>query len=137
MLSIGPYSAVPAEKLGLSDQEWIRLSGMIRRYHECTHFVCRNLYPDLIDAVWDELVADAVGLTAAFGSFDADMEKLFLGIEEDRYIGGRLENYAEVDTDLVKKVTDVLDHFSKLIAAHPSIGPYELAILLEENKGVF
>ena len=71
---------------------------------------------------------------AAFGRFDADIEKLFLGIEKDRYTGGRLENYAEVDKNLVEKVSEALDHFSKIISENPSIEPYDLAILLEENK---
>ncbi|MBQ7586426.1 MAG: hypothetical protein IJT37_00180 [Lachnospiraceae bacterium] len=43
ILSVGPYSAVQAAKLGLSDDEWISLSDKIRRYHECTHFVCRSV----------------------------------------------------------------------------------------------
>ncbi|MBQ4482873.1 MAG: hypothetical protein II966_06530, partial [Lachnospiraceae bacterium] len=97
VLSTGPYSAIPAGRIGACDAEWITLSQKIRKYHECTHFICRRLYPDKKDAVWDELVADAVGIVAAFGKFDADMEKLFLGIEGDTYTGGRLENYADVD----------------------------------------
>lgn len=134
ILSIGPYSAIPASKLGVSDDEWISLSDKIRKHHECTHFICRNLYPEKIDAVWDELVADAVGITAAFGKFDPEMEKIFLGIEKDRYIGGRLENYTEVDTDLTEKVINALKRFSQIAVEHPKAGPYEFAVMLEEQK---
>ncbi len=133
ILSIGPYSAVPAAKLGLFDEEWIKLSGMIRKYHECTHFICRKLYPDKKDAIWDELVADAAGIVAAFGKYDPDMGKLFLGIEGDTYTGGRLENYADVDVRLTQKVSGVLDSFSSVAAEHPGTDPYELAIMLEEQ----
>ena len=67
----------------------------IRKYHECTHFVCRRLYREKKDPVWDELVADAVGLYAAFGKYDISLAELFLGIKDGRYTGGRLENYLD------------------------------------------
>lgn len=134
ILSVGPYSAVQAAKLGLSDDEWISLSDKIRRYHECTHFVCRKMYPDKVDAIWDELVADAAGIMAAFGRFDPETEKLFLGIEQDRYSKGRLENYDDVDTDLLEKIIKALDHIQRIITEHPDAGLYELVILLEEEK---
>ena len=134
VLSIGPYSAIPASKIGVSDEEWITLSGKIRKYHECTHFICRRLYPDKKDAVWDELVADAVGIVAAFGKYDADMGKRFLGIEGDTYLGGRLENYTEIDPALTEKISGVLEHFSRVAEAHPKTDPYELAIMLEDEK---
>ncbi|MBQ6575892.1 MAG: hypothetical protein IJL90_07295, partial [Lachnospiraceae bacterium] len=84
-----------------------------------------------IDAIWDELVADAVGITAAFGKYDADLEKLFLGIEGNTYTGGRLENYTDVDKALTVKICDVLDDFSKIIEMDMSRSAYELAIRLE------
>lgn len=133
VLSIGPYSAVPASKLGVPDDEWITLSSTIRKYHECTHFICRRLYPDKKEAVWDELVADAVGIYAAFNRFDPDMEKVFLGIEENTYTGGRLENYVSIDKAITQKVCNVLDRFSDIVRENAEATPYELAILLEEE----
>ena len=61
VLSEGPYSAVPAQRAGYPESEWLRLSHTIRKTHECTHVLCRRLFPDKKDAVWDELVADAAG----------------------------------------------------------------------------
>ena len=95
VLAEGPYSGVPAEKAGFAAEEWNGISGTIRLYHECTHVICRRLYPGQIDAVWDELVADAVGIFAALGYFDRSLEERFLGIENGIYTGGRLQNYAE------------------------------------------
>ena len=134
VLSIGPYSAIPAEKIGVSEDEWITLSAKIRKYHECTHFICRKLYPEKKDAIWDELVADAVGIVAAFGKYDAGMEKMFLGIDGNTYTGGRLENYTEVDAFQIHKICDVLDRFSDIIAKDISLTPYDLAIKLEDTK---
>ena len=53
------------------------------------------MFPEKIDAIWDELVADAVGIYGALGRFDPELEKLFLGIKGELYTGGRLENYVE------------------------------------------
>ena len=134
VLSIGPYSAVPAEKLGLSYEEWLALSGDIRKYHECTHFICRRLFPDKKDPVWDELVADAVGIVAAFGRYDVEKSKVFLGIEGNAYGHGRLENYADIDPNLIGKVSEALGCIADIIADHPDAAPYEIAVMLEEEK---
>ncbi len=98
VLSIGPYSGISAGQVGIPAGKWLEKSYNIRRYHECTHFICRRKYPDKKDAIWDELVADAVGIYAAFDRFDPKMEELFLGIKDGRYEGGRLENYIEAET---------------------------------------
>ena len=92
VLSRGPYSNVTAAQVSecltadgrspVSEDEWIRMSGDIRKYHELTHFVCRNLYPDKIDEIWDELVADAVGIYGATGEYSVSLEELFLGITD-------------------------------------------------------
>ncbi|MBO4267423.1 MAG: hypothetical protein J5910_09590 [Lachnospiraceae bacterium] len=142
VLSVGPYSGVSADRMGLSEDEWLPLSHTIRKHHECTHFICRRKYPDLKDAIWDELVADAVGIYAAFDHFDPQMEKIFLGIEGDHYTKGRLENYVEASSDsekLVKieemtgKIIRVLEQFEKITSDNPCPDPYDIAIMLEES----
>lgn len=97
VLSSGPYSGISAKEAGMREGEWIRKSLAIRKYHECTHFICRRLYPQKINAVWDEIVADAVGIRAAFGTYFPDLAERFLGIQNGAYIGGRLENYVAAD----------------------------------------
>ena len=140
VLSVGPYSAVSAERAGFSEEEWLVHSHAIRKAHECTHFICRRLYPELKDAVWDELVADAVGLWAAFGRFDRAMEELFLGADETGYVGGRLENYVAGEENrherldlLAQKVHRTLCRFEELLADKGALSPYDVAIRLEEE----
>ena len=139
VLSWGPYSAVPAGETGCSEEEWLRLSHTIRKAHECTHFICRRLYPELKDAVWDELTADAVGITAALGHFDRALEERFLGIREGRYIRGRLENYVpEGDRTaldaMAAKAEAVLRRFETVLAEDIG-GIYSLPARLEEEIG--
>lgn len=135
VLSIGPYSAVPAAEAGLSEEEWLTASQIIRKTHECTHFICRRLYPDKIDEIKDELVADAVGLYAAFGRYDLPLAEKFLGITGHTYTGGRLENYVESDelADTVQSVCACLALIEEMIRAAGPVKPYELAVMLEEG----
>ena len=132
VLSRGPYSGVPAAA-GLSDSEWLDRSDTIRRFHELTHVICRRLYPDDIDAVRDELIADAVGLYAAFGCFDPETEKLFLGIKDGHYVGGRLENYTSEPEKLADSVSAALDRMKNLIDARTDMEPFAVIPVLMEK----
>lgn len=95
ILSEGPYSALPAGTAGFSAGEWLRISLGIRRYHELTHFVCRKMFPELRDIVFDEVLADAIGITETMGIYDERLAGLFLfdlpGHE------GRLKNYVPAE----------------------------------------
>lgn len=114
ILSAGNYSALPACEVGLTEDEWIEKSLIIRKYHELTHFVCRSLYPDNIAPIRDEVIADMVGMIAAFDHYDPKLAKQFLGIDGDRFRrGGRLAHYVENDklpnamaaaTELIEKL---------------------------------
>lgn len=133
ILSRGPYSNAPASAAGCSEEEWLELSDTIRRYHELTHVICRRMYPDDIDPVRDEMVADAVGLYAAYGDFDPEMEKLFLGIRGDKYIGGRLENYTKEAEKIAGLISTELDLYKGMIDAHKGADPFALIPVLMEK----
>ena len=106
------------------------MSDTIRRYHELTHVICRRLYPDNIDPVQDELIADAVGLYAAYGRFDPEKEKLFLGIRGGRYIGGRLGNYTGDPETIIDLVISELDRIRFIVDAHCGAEPFALIPVL-------
>lgn len=80
LLSSGWYSGIVPENIGLSADEWTEKSITIRMYHELTHFICRSLYPKNIDVIRDEIFADMIGIIVAFGYYDTELAKLFLGI---------------------------------------------------------
>src|SRR5436309_6268496 len=69
LLSDGPYSAVPAGDLGLGEAEWRELSLVIRRDHECAHYLTRRLFGSMRNNLLDELMADYAGLVGAVGRF--------------------------------------------------------------------
>ena len=139
ILSTGPYSAVPAEDMNLSEAEWLRLSLIIRKTHELTHFICRKLFPSQVSAVWDELVADAAGLYAAFDCFEPARAERFLGIRDGLYVGGRLENYCPDGTEknlqaLSEKIHAILLRFEKLMNAPGGASLYDLILELEQRQ---
>lgn len=95
LLSSGPYSAVPADALERGGEEWERLSLIIRREHECAHYVTRRFFGVLSGRVDEELLADVAGLAAALGRYPADWALRFLA-RPNRPSDppfGRLENY--------------------------------------------
>lgn len=95
LLSGGDYSHVPARELGLSEQEWQRLSYCLRLEHESIHYLTRRLFNSMQNNLLDELIADYWGIVVATGEYRADWFLRFLGLESfPQYRqGGRLENY--------------------------------------------
>lgn len=127
ILSSGNYSNVSNidiknvtnSELDLTEEEWIEKSIIIRKYHELTHFVMRKTYPDDISFIRDELIADCIGLIAAFKKFDIRLLKLFLGIENDIYReGGRLQNYEGGDKKNIPEVLKMIDGLKKRVSKY-------------------
>lgn len=80
ILSDGPYSAVPAVDLNVPEDRWRRLSAIIRRDHECAHYLTQRLFGGMRNHLLDELVADYAGLVAALGRFEPSWFLRFLGL---------------------------------------------------------
>lgn len=89
------YSGVPATMLGLSDEDWRRLSMTIRREHEATHYFTLRFLGSAKNHLLDEFIADYMGIVAANGKYRADWFLCFMGLENYPNFrhGGRLTNY--------------------------------------------
>lgn len=137
LLSDGPYSAIPAEHTPYDRETWLHLSREIRKYHELTHFVCRRLCPEKKYPIWDELLADCMGLIFATGGYSVPLAQRFLGIENGTYTGGRLENYTDglPDDEMVRRVTAATEALSRCCGAARAGGTerYALMELLERK----
>ena len=75
-------SNVPANLLGLDEEEWIERSCRLRFAHECAHYETLRLFGGMQNHALDEIVADAMGQLAAFGNFSAARQRLFFGLEQ-------------------------------------------------------
>ena len=95
ILSRGPYSAVPADRVGLDEDSWLDRSLTIRRDHECTHYFTLRVLGTMRNNLLDELIADYIGLIGAFGRYRPELALLFLGLEGFPSVrsDGRLHNY--------------------------------------------
>lgn len=136
LLSIGAYSSVPAEEAGCTPEAWLAHSLTIRKYHELTHFICRTLWPENIDALRDEVIADAVGLLFAFGRYDPILAARFLGIRENGSFlpGGRLEHYLTSPDTLPQAITEVSAQIKQL-SQHLTPAPADPFSILEGLYG--
>ena len=129
LLGSGPYSGVPAEELGMDEEEWLARSLQIRRYHELTHFVCRALRPEDTDAVRDEVLADMIGLVAAFGRYDRRMAGLFLGIGGGTVRkSGRLSHYCAADAlgEAAARAEAWIGEYASRLAGHENEDIFDL-----------
>ncbi len=123
ILSDGPYSNVSAHDLNLDEDEWRRLSFIIRRDHECTHYFTQRLFGSMQNNLIDEIIADYVGIVGATGEYRVDWFLRFVGLENypNYREGGRLENYRgdpllsdgsfKALQTLVKKASEALERF--------------------------
>jgi hypothetical protein len=141
LLSDGPYSAVPAAGLGLEAAEWREISLVLRRDHECAHYLTRRLFGSMRNNLLDELIADYTGMVGATGRFRAGWFLRFVGLEDfPRYRpGGRLDLYRgkpplsdgafRVLQALVKQAAENLERFDAGLAPGPR-SPEETALLI-------
>lgn len=131
LLSDGAYSAVSAEHTPYDGETWLRLSREIRKYHELTHFICRRLCPEKKYPIWDELLADCMGLVFATGEYSIPLAQRFLGIENGVYIGGRLENYTDgtPSDEMVRRVVTAIDALSRCCIAERTGGKERYALM--------
>ncbi|MEB3234471.1 MAG: hypothetical protein VKM98_03490 [Cyanobacteriota bacterium] len=85
VLHQAPYGSVAAEHVsgGLTEAEWLDASTTLRLEHELTHLATKRLLGEMRLNLLDELVADAMGMVAALGRFDAALFGRCLGIDSD------------------------------------------------------
>lgn len=137
ILSSGDYSAVPASEVNLEAVLWKEKSVTIRKFHELTHFYCRKRYPENKEALRDEIIADMIGLKAAFGYYDPHTASLFMGIEGDSYRkGGRLENYihGKDPVPYMQRAKKLIDLFSNIPETEKKGDLFCLIDYIEKNK---
>ena len=120
LLSHRYYSGVAPEVFGLGDVEWREKSLVLRREHEIAHYLTQRYYHSSKNELHDELIADFMGLTAAFGDYDPAKFFAFLGLENypDYRKGGRLELYLQTDEEDISKLGDILMRAAENVAIH-------------------
>jgi hypothetical protein len=85
LLHRAPYASLSVETIPgePSLERWLDLSQTWRLEHELTHIACRRLAGEMRINLYDEIVADAMGMTAALGHFDAGLFRRGLGLSSE------------------------------------------------------
>ena len=81
LISDGPYSAVPAEVMGLSEADWLRASVHLRTVHECAHMLTYRLLQPSAKSLLDEFIADMLAIVAVSGRFRPEWLLMFWGLD--------------------------------------------------------
>lgn len=100
LLSTGPYSAVEPVEAGTGPEQWLADSLVLRREHECFHYLTLRLFGLIRSNLLDEILADAAGLLALHSGnsgYSRALALRFLGITDQEppalVSGARLELY--------------------------------------------
>ena len=82
LVTDAPYSGVTASELefAITDSEWRRCSMSLRLEHEFTHYATKRLWGTMRTNLFDELLADFMGITHVLGRFSKDAFSRFLGL---------------------------------------------------------
>jgi len=140
VLHQAPYGSVSAVHVpgGLSDAAWLTASTTLRLEHELTHLATKRVLNEMRLNLLDELVADAMGMVAALGRFDAALFGRCLGVDctnGDRPIAkGRWLSYTSElsDQDAYRAVELVMTRTRELqnrLMQHPQLLEPEQAMV--------
>ncbi|MEO0472790.1 MAG: hypothetical protein AAF206_24455 [Bacteroidota bacterium] len=128
ILSEKAYSNVPAERIGLKTAEWLQHSSLIRLEHECTHFFTLRYFGSMANNMYDELLADYMGISKVYGHFRSDWFLQFIGLENYPAYrsGGRMENYLgrpPLSPDAFRLLQEVVYHAAQNITRFEQMLP--------------
>jgi len=120
LLSHRYYSGVAPEAFGLESGDWRRKSLVLRRAHETAHYMTQRFYHSAKNEIHDEIIADFMGLTAAFGDYDPVKFITFLGLENhpEYRKGGRLEIYTPAGAENFDSLCEALPAAAQNIAVY-------------------
>ena len=99
VLHDSPYSSISFNLIpGMKNEaEWIHCSYIWRLEHELTHVACKSLVGEMRLNLYDELLADSIGMRASLGYFDATLFGLTMGINCNgiAQTNGRVHTYTK------------------------------------------
>jgi hypothetical protein len=140
LLCDAPYGGQPASAFGfdLDESEWRRVSSHLRVEHEFTHYATHRLYGRMRLNLLDELMADAMGMTAALGTFKARWFTAALGLGTRQVPGpdARVHTYRAGLTDeefalvcaVATRAAGTVEACTLAVDHHSARGRYLLAL---------
>lgn len=137
ILHRSPYSSLPASIIPgePTTEQWLNISQVWRLEHELTHIATKCLVGEMRLNLFDELVADALGMLNSLGLFSAEIFRLGLGLNVDATSNqnSRVHTYIKglnkkESTDACEFVLQRAQELEKLLEAN--LIPHERIALL-------
>ena len=121
------YSALSGKDVGADDEEWMEKSAVIRLHHEICHYFTLRVLGGMKNHALDEVAADCAGQLAAFGRYDASLQRKFFGLQDGGIApSGRLRFYVKnlpegAVLSVCRKVEEALDSLEGYLARNPEM----------------
>lgn len=137
ILNYSPYSSISAERLKLSEADWLEKSQQLRTRHESLHYETLRILGGMKNHAMDELLADGLGQIAAFGNFSAERQRVFFGLEKGKNgCTGRLQHYCsnvpEAEREQIyQAVNEVLDKVEAMFTRWQAEGYSDIMMIKE------
>jgi hypothetical protein len=136
------YSCVSVSELQLniSEEEWLERSAILRMEHEFTHYGIKRIFGVMRTHLWDEVVADYMGIVQALGEFRGAWFLRFLGVDPEQGLrsDGRIHHYIKnIAPDLIPVLPLFLSDIAKGLEniyqkTHQKMSHLELLLFLSE-----
>lgn len=136
------YSGVSASELPLniSGKEWLERSAVLRMEHEFTHYGIKRIFGVMRTHLWDEVVADYMGIVQALGEFKGSWFLRFLGVDKEKGMrsNGRIHHYIKnIAPDLIPVLPIFLSDIAKGLEnifkkVHHKMSNLELLLFLSQ-----
>jgi len=99
VLSKKNYSGISADSLALNSTDWLSDSLKIRLHHEYSHYFTLRYFGGMYANIYDEILADYLGISMTYGKYNHDLFLKFMGLENypEYRVGARFENYIEMN----------------------------------------
>lgn len=137
-----PYGDVSADKVKLSEKDWLDKSSALRLEHEMTHYTTNRMLRSFRLNIHDELLADFMGFTKSLGFFTADLFFPAMGISDNKIPQGcRFRNYVqELDEsekyEVLALASSAANNLEKLSNLLPVNFSRTALLLLLSNYGI-
>lgn len=139
------YSGLNAEDAGFNQDIWSDISLKIKIYSSCAHFICRRLFSECKNRIWEEIVSDCIGILFAFNKYDAELAKKLFGVSKKGYVkhGKYAETYLDPDRnpdELAIKISQTIDKLSQQIRNNILSGItdyYNILIVIEKQMNEY
>ena len=139
------YCGLTGKDVKMSEEIWEDVSLKIKIYSSCARFIYRRLFSEYKNIIWEEMLADCIGILFAFNTYDVVLAKKIFGVSSKGYDRrGKLLNHIDVSEGDVDKIairlSEAIDKLGIQVKKLISSGItdyYDVLFKLEEDMKIY